>query len=235
MGSRSIIYNRIAAPDLLPQPAPVETSKAVEAAYVPTAEEMAAVERWQQMHQVTLFLSCTVYDDALTEVRVWHGQSETVFWTTINFHYLSQITHLETATTSYFILMGLGDSTREEFERQNSGLIERGYPELVRVWPNLTPSGESEFLITSDPASTPPEILQAIQDLHTHFDANREALMAGYTEREAERLAREEWLKANPPQPKDTTIEFFPIQSTHSATEAKVSAPNEDSNFQRTQ
>lgn len=217
LGPRSIIYNRVATPDLLPQQEPVKSPVAESIASVPTAEEIAAFERWQQMHHVTLFLSCTVYEDSLTEVHVWHEQSQISFWTTINFHYLSQITSLETEDTYYFLLMGLGDSTREEFDRNNAFLLDQGRPELVRVWPVLSPSSTSSKweIVSGDPA--PPEVIRAIEDLHNYFDANRNNLINQYTQREAERVARQAWQKANPPQPVDTVIEFFPIQSAAQA------------------
>jgi hypothetical protein len=53
----------------------------------------------------------------------------------------------------------------------------------------------------------------ALDELHRHFDANRADLIRGFEESEARRIAHEQWLRENPPQPKDTTISFFPIQS----------------------
>jgi len=226
MGSRSIIYNRVETPVLKPQPAAIEQPTVSVAEHVPTAEELAEMRRWEAMNHVSLLLSCTVYDNQLTEVRFRHGDSEVVFWSTINFNSLSQLMDLQIKDTYYNIFMAVGDSTKGEFDQQNAELLRTGRSDLVSIWPNgllksVHASGKSAWHITSK-GSIPPEALLAIEDLHSHFDANRDALIAQHAEREAARIAHERWIQENPPQPKDTVIQFFPIRSSHSPTEAKT-------------
>ena len=76
LGSRSIIYNRVETPPLLPQPAPAEKATAPTIEHVSTAEKLAEMWRWEAMNHVSLFLSCTVYDDRLTEVRFRHEDAD---------------------------------------------------------------------------------------------------------------------------------------------------------------
>lgn len=177
------------------------------------------------MNHVSLFLSCTVYDDRLTEVRFRHGDKDIVFWSTINFHYLSQLFDLQTKDTYYFIMMGIGDSTTEELLQQNAELRRMGRSDLLSTPPaDLLDASKTErqstWRVTSK-GTIPPEAQRAIADLHAHFDANRDALIAARAEREAAWAAHEQSLKDNPPQPKDTVIQFFPIQSDHSPTKAQ--------------
>ena len=231
LGPRSIIYNRVETPALLPQPAPAEKSTAPAVEPTPTAEELAEMQRWEVLNHVTLFLSCTVYDDQLTEVRFRHGDSDITFWSTVNFHYLSQLLDLQTKDTYYFIMMGIGDSTTEEVLQQSAELQRMGRLDLLSTPPAdlldaRKAQRQSTWRITSK-GPVPPEAQRAIEDLHAHFDANRDALIAARAEREAAWAAHEQWIKDNPPQPKDTVIQFFPIRSSHSPTEARVLAPTE--------
>lgn len=226
LGPRSIIYNRVETPVLKPQPVTVERTPALLADHIPTAEKLEEMRFWEALDYVGLFLSCTVYADQLTEVRFRQGESDIVFWSTINFNFLSQLFDLLTKDIYYSIFIAVGDSTTEEFNQQNAELLRMGRSDLLSTWPNdiqnSTGSAEkSAWRITSkDPVT--PEVLRSIEDLHTHFDANRDALIAKYAEREAARIVHEQWLKDNPPQPKDTIVQFFPIQSDHSTTEAKT-------------
>lgn len=226
LGPRSIIYNRVETPPLLPQPAPEERADSPNGEYLPTAEEMAEIRRWETMNHVSMFLSCTVYDDQLTEVRFRHEDADITFWSTINFHHLSQMFELQTKDTDYVLMMWVGDSTTEELQEQNTEFRKTGRSDFLSTPPAdlldvSRTGGRSTWRVTSDGA-IPPEAQRAIADIHAYFDANREALISDRAEREAACSAHEQWLKDNPPQPKDTVIQFFPIRSSHSPTEAQM-------------
>lgn len=231
LGPRSIIYNRVETPPLLPQPAPAERATAPTLEYTPTAEELAEMRRWEAVNHVSLFLSCTVYDDRLTEVRFRHEDADITFWSTINFHYLSQLIDLQTNDTYYSIMMGIGDSTTEELLQQNAELRRMGRSDLLSTPPadllNASKTQRNSSWRVTSKRPVPPEAQGAIADLHAHFDANRDTLIAARAEREAAWATHEQWLKDNPPQPKSTVIQFFPIRSSHSPTEARVLEPGE--------
>ena len=218
LGPRSIIYNRVATPVLKPTPMP--TPVVVAPDVVPTAAELEEMQRLESKRYAYAFLSCTVYDSRFTEVE-WYEDGRWVrFLTTINFHYLSQLSDFETPDSSYSIFMGLGDCSREEFDGWNQALVaESAFGFHSRPWPfgllqRQAQTGKSAWqLITAGPVSS--EVTQAIDDLHRYFDANRDKLVREYDESEAARLALEQWLKENPPQPKDSVVEFFPIRSRH--------------------
>lgn len=226
LGSRSIIYNRVETPVLKPQPTPAGGPSAPVAEYVPTAEELEEMRQWEALSQVSLFLTCTVYDGRWSEVSFRQGNSDVVFWSTVNFRYLSHLFDLQTEDTYYLLFMGIGDSTKEEFTQKHKEFLRNSSPDLVTsgLSTPLAPGSmapASSWHITSKRA-VPAEVLRTIEDLHSYFDENREVLIAQHAEREAARIAHEQWLKNNPPQPKDTIIQFFPIQSDHSPTEART-------------
>ena len=231
LGPRSIIYNRVETPPLLPQSGPEDRATAPTLEHTPTAEELAEMRRWEAMNHVSLFLSCTVYDDRLTEVRFRHEDADITFWSTINFHNLSQLFDLQTKDTYYFIMMGIGDSTTEELLQQNAELWRMGRSDLLSAPPadllDASKIGRQSTWRVTSKGTIPPEAQRTIADLHAYFDANRDALIAARAEREAAWVAHEQWIKDNPPQPKDTVIQFFPIRSNHSPTEARVLEPSE--------
>ena len=111
LGTRSIIYHRVETPILKPQPEPLATP-APTPAPIPSAEELAEQARWDAFPQMNLFMSCTVYNDALSQGSFHHEGVNVVFWSTINFHYLSQTYDLMTPDCYYYLFVTAGDSTK---------------------------------------------------------------------------------------------------------------------------
>lgn len=226
LGSRSIIYNRVETPVLKPQPVTAERPAAPVTEHVPTPAELEEIRRWESLNYVGLYLSCTVYDGQWTEVRFRHEDTDIIFWSTINFNYLSQLFDLLTEDTYYSLMVMVSDSTLKELDQQNAELRQSGQPVLTTTPPTdlLQPNAKTQksaWRIASK-APVPPEAQRAIEDLHAYFDANRQSLMDEYAARQAAQIAQEKWLKENPPQPQDTVIQFFPIQSDHSPTKAQT-------------
>lgn len=61
------------------------------------------------------------------------------------------------------------------------------------------------------------EALRALEEIHRYYDANYARLAREYEESETARIAHEEWQRQHPPMAKDTTINFFPIESAYRA------------------
>lgn len=226
LGSRSIIYHRVETPLLIPEPPSAGRQAAPVAERAVTQEELEEIQKWESLNYVSLFLSCTVYDGRWTEVRFRHENTDIIFWSTANFNYLSQMADVLTEDTYYSMMMMVVDSTLEDLAQQNAELRTSGQlSQLVTPPSDILQSDpkapKSEWRITSK-APVPAEAQRAIADLHAHYDANRETLIAEYEARQAARIAHEKWLRENPPQPQDTVIQFFPIQSDHSPTEAQT-------------
>lgn len=162
-----------------------------------------------------LFLSATVYDRRVTEVR-WSAQGRDYrAFSNIDFNYLAGAGEIETADTVYMLVMGLGNGTSEEVAAFNQNAAAQGWPLKTLPAPESFSQTRSEYRLTGETASTAvPEALAAMDALHSFFDANRTVLLENYAKREAERITREQWLKGNPPVPKDTVINFWPKKST---------------------
>lgn len=210
LGSRFITYNRVATPELKPIPLPTPFAAVTKFVEIPT---------WSAKRDAFAFLSCTIYDGQFTVVE-WQDDGQWVrFLSTINFHYLRGLLTLETATCDYSFFMMPGDSSREEFEEWRQFLARNSWGAFFPTWPfallrQQEQTGKSAWQrLSAEPVSS--EVLQAIEDLHRYFDANREGLIRSYEE--AVRLAQEKWLQENPPTPKNTVVEFFPIRSTQAS------------------
>ncbi|MEQ1933518.1 MAG: hypothetical protein ABL962_06530, partial [Fimbriimonadaceae bacterium] len=70
--------------------------------------------------------------------------------------------------------------------------------------------GGSRYVIISAPEKADGEAFRGIDDLHRYYDAHKDELIAEWKQNEADRIAREQWLKEHPPVPQDTVIQFWP-------------------------
>ena len=223
---RSIFYRRVAPPavPLAQPPVPVVAARSLSPA------ELAAAEARARKKSAVLLLSATVYDRRVTELHWQAGDRRCAAWSSIDFNVLAGHGEIETEDTVYWLIMGLGNETREsvadwnrfapEWERlaEEQGLGERW--ELKTV-PDLAkfPAGRSTYLLSGEaPADGS---LAALDALHRYYDANLVQLTADYAKREAERAARAQWLKEHPPVPKDTVINFWPKKSRYYPTTGK--------------
>jgi len=221
LGERSIIFNRVETPKLQPRPEPVVEKPREETAL--TSEEMELYRKWAEKEQVTLFLSTTVYDRQVTKVSWCRPEGEYVFWSSIDFNFLRPLFDFETPEVRYMVLLGIGDETTEEVKRWNAEVLRQKYPlewqwplpPLVSQIPGATASHSAYSMVKVPKEGADPTVIKTLDDLHQHFDLNRAELVRQFEESEARRIAREQWLKENPPQPKDTTINFFPIKSIY--------------------
>lgn len=207
LGTRSIFLNRVVPPVLpeLPPPPPP-----------PTAEQIAAAQaEWERLgpHKKyeILFLSATVYDRKVTEVRWFGRKGESKIFSNIDFNYLRGAGEFETEDTVYMLLMGIGDETSEQVEGFNQYAAEQGWPK--KSWkqipkPETFSPARSEYMVMED-AVPLEEDLAAMDALHVYFDTNKQRLIDGYNKLEVANAERAQWLKEHPPIPKDTIINFW--------------------------
>ena len=215
---RSAFYQRVAPPTAppprVPMPAPVAQPLSL-------AESAAAEARAKKISEV-LMISATVYDRQMTELRWRAGNREYHAWSNIDFNYLAGHSEIETEDSVYFLIMGLGNETRESVAEWNrfapevehlaaaeglSGQWEtKAVPDLAKF-----PAGRSTYLLIGDPPAD--DSLTALDALHRYYDANRLRLISDYAKREAARTARDQWLKEHPSAPQDTVIYFWPKKS----------------------
>lgn len=196
LGDRSVFYNRVKTPALKPQPKPVaQAPAAVEAE--PTAEELAELAAWNAKADFMLFLSCTVYDEAVTEIHWQHEGGDYAIWSGIDFNHLRGAAGFETERARFTLFLGIGDESSESANVTIPGV----------------PTGEYR-IVSFPPGGISPEVVLAMDELHAFYNQHQEQLRQAYELSEAKRLEQEAWDRANPPVPKDTVINYFPIRSS---------------------
>jgi len=193
---RKVIMQRVADPGLPdpPAPPPPKTKEELEA--------LRASPEWQELiakHKETklILLSATVVDAKATFLRWWHEGEEFQAWSNVNFNYLSGFAEFEDEKTRYAFIMAVGD-VRSDGDRRLAWLGTP--PDLGVDYPAFT-------LVKGDAGDS--EGLRLMESLHDLYENERETLVAAHEARLRARAEREAWLKANPPQPKDTVIQFW--------------------------
>ncbi len=161
---------------------------------------------------VTFFLSVTVYDRQVSELRWTDEAGSHCAFSNIDFNYIAGMDGFETPDAIYTLMMGIGNATRAERIEYNRSRSQgdlrkepqRPVPPLIAEFSVV----QSEYIVVEDEAS-PPDAFAPLDALHIYFDANKSRLMDEYSTREAANAERQRWLKAHPPIPKDIVINYW--------------------------
>ncbi|MEM0966558.1 MAG: hypothetical protein AAGJ81_10460 [Verrucomicrobiota bacterium] len=214
MGDRKVILNRVNPPNLPPR-APARAAT-VHSDPMTEAQINEWMEKMQAKPHRLLFLSATVIDRKLTKIRWWHEGQELKGWSNVDFNYLRGIGEFETEDAYYTVLIGLGNETTKDIQIRRKFAEERGLDldlQLTEI-PDLPPftKGQAEYFVISDQ----PDIIEndavfaAIDSIHAFYDQNKRELKIQYQRTEAINAAKKRYEAANPEQPKDTVIHFWP-------------------------
>ncbi len=206
-GDHAIILNRV-APPILPV-APTAVAVAVE----PVEPKIQPLLQ----RNVFVLLSATVYDREVTELR-WFEEGKTYHvYSNIDFNYITGIGQFETDDTAYLLILGIGNETRAAVAEAEKNAAAQGYVrDTLKSLPDIGqfPQDYSAYFVAEDSADEDGKAFAALDALHAYYDANRDQLQKAYQEREATRIEQERWLKAHPPVPQNTVINFWPAENT---------------------
>lgn len=194
---RKIIMQRVADPQLPdPPPPPAPATKE-------ELEALRASPEWQERidnHKESklILLSATVVDGRATFVRWYHEGEEYQAWSNVNFNHLSGFAEFESDRTRYAFIMAVGDIiTDKKHKLEWPGKP----PELGVDYPAFT-------LVKGDESKG--DALAMMIALHDLYENEQDKLVAAHKGRLRASAEREAWLRANPPQPQDTVIQFWP-------------------------
>ena len=208
-GGRTITIREIKPIALPPPPPPAEITISE-----PDAEFSQRLAEYREAHPKNelLFLGATVFrskdSPPRTLVRWWpQGERETItFWSTADFALIAGgINSFEdTAGDPHHMLMGWSNVDLDRMaELYAAKGREYDAPDLP-----FFPEGKATFEIAGESQPTAEELV-VIQSIHDIYNSELERLKTAYEGRERARIEREEYLKANPPQPKDITLNFW--------------------------
>lgn len=207
--NRKIIYNRIETPELKqesqkPAVAPV-------AAPAMSAQEEEELRIWEAKFQYSLCLSVTVYDGKVSELRWWEDGLENVVWSNINFMHFCPFWDLETTDAYYWLMVWGWETTTSEVLAMNAQA--KTSEQLTHLPPVTLPSFEKAGPKWQAASRLSEGAKRAMNDFHEYYRKHGGQMAGAYARQEADAKAQEEWLKAHPPIPQDTIINYFPIRS----------------------
>ena len=208
-GGRTITIWEIKPIALPPPPPPAEITPAE-----PDAEYSQRLSEYREAHPKNelLFLGATVFrsqdSPPRTLVRWWPqgGRGPITFWSSADFALIAGgiNSFMDTAGDTHHLLMGWGNV---DIERMTEIYAAAGREFEVPDMPEF-PEGNATLQIIGDLLPTDEERV-VIESLHDLYNSEMEELRTAYEGRERARIEREEYLKANPPQPKDITLNFW--------------------------
>jgi hypothetical protein len=207
-GGRTITVRQIKPIALPPPPVPVETTAAPL-----DAEFSQRLAEYRDAHPKSglLLLGATIYrskdSPPRTLVRFWPGgnRSPITFWSSADFALIAGgiQSFVDSASNTPQLMMSWGNIDIDHLSKLQAA---RGRDYEIPDVPDF-PDDKATFQITGNPPAA--EDLIVIQSLHDLYQAEHARLLTSYQGREQSRLIREAELKANPPQAKDITLNFW--------------------------
>jgi hypothetical protein len=171
------------------------------------------IERYQGTQLV--FLSASVHDHNRTFLRIYpngkHDGAVTA-WSNLDFNHFSGFSTfrvkdgIDGTLHDIALLMGIGNTDSQGLEElaKTSG-VEHDAP-VIPEMPDLAVGGPTFILVEGDAKSPAMDTLEQIHDLYRNEGARMEL---AYHAREKAQAERKAYLLANPPKPKDVTIQFW--------------------------
>lgn len=202
-GGRTITYNIVTPPPGLlaarPQPE-------VEIPVTPLSqEELEALQEQEQKPVLSLIVEGSAYSNGVTEFR-WHaGQKSYRAFSNVDFTLFSALTMLEGANSVYQFTFLVSRAT---------GTPPPSVPDSSQF-----SSSQAEYMAVADQehsidAQQEAAAFAPFDALHVYFDTAKEDLIAARAAAEAERAAKEQALRDNPPQPKNITVNIWVERGT---------------------
>jgi hypothetical protein len=204
-GGRDITIRRIKPIALPPPPAPAEPAAVSE-------EFTQRLAEYREAHPRSgmLFLGATVYrpkdGPPRSLVRYWpEGGREITFWSSANFALIAGgiQSFADREGHEHHIFMSWGTV---DIDRMTELLAANGRTYLTPEIPDF-PEGKATYQIIGQ--APPAKHLAAIQALHDIYHNDHTKLLTAYQGREQARIEREAYLKANPPQPQNITLNYW--------------------------
>lgn len=215
-----VTINRVVPPRLKAAPAGKPSGRKASRTW--TEEEWAAMIAAQPEHQ-SISLSVTVFGDEYSKI-LWReprdederrkAPEEFEIWSNVNLNYLRPISSFDRDNIVYSYMGFTSTITREDEARRRGYAKERGFDYESR-WqspPVRFTEGKAEYVVVeAEERRIPPELYEQMDALFTHYFENEARFKAEFLRSEALGKAREAYLKANPPEPKDVIINHWPI------------------------
>lgn len=163
-----------------------------------------------------IHLRAYVYDRSATEV-IWRDTDgkEWKIISNVDFNYLTGIGNFEDETYVWRTFMMVQDVDTAAERARVLLAASQGIDYSPRTAPDesLFRSTAPEYLVYAESKEDVPVALyEELDALHQYYYANKDRLVAEYERRKVLNEARQEWHKANPPESKDSVINFWKVK-----------------------
>jgi hypothetical protein len=215
-GGRTITVREIQPIALPPPPAPPPATVAMDPALLARLDEYRAAHPRNEF----LFLGATVYrsknSPPRTLVRYWPmaGSGSITFWSSADFALIAGgiNSFIDSAGEEHAIFMSWGSV---DIDRMIDLQAAHGHEYDAPEMPDFS-EGEATWQIIGNPPADPADLVP-IQSLHDLYNREHDRLLTAYQGRERARIAREADLLANPPKPKNITLNYWRTETPAAA------------------
>ncbi len=160
-------------------------------------------------------MTATVYDHQITAVTVNQENGSFKAYSDIDFTYLSGIQICETDDSTYSFFLVVDNQDSSALDPNGPQAAELAQARLVLpVLQNMPAGTASQYGAAAGTADSNPDAIAALDVLHAYYDAASAQLIQAYQQRVAAAAQAALQASQNPPVPKDTTVNFWPIKST---------------------
>ena len=214
-GRINITVQRVKDPGLPDPPPPLPQLPPDDATVQARLQELTA-----KYHKTQLaFVSATVYDHNRTYFRCYPNgaaKHEICGWSNLDFNHFSGFASFEAkgtdeTTRQYGMLMGIGnENTRKMAAWMAEHDREYKIPDCPQL-PDFSATGPAFVLTQADPDDT--EAMELVQGMHNLYKAEGAKMEVAYKARVKAYEERKAYLLANPPKPKDVSIQFWKRES----------------------
>jgi hypothetical protein len=210
-GDINVTFQLVKDPGL-PDPPPLPPLPPDDPAVLARMAEFSAKYRETQL----VFVSATVYDHSRTYLRCYPNgggdRKEICGWSNLDFNHFCgfatyQVKGGDGETRQYGLLMGLGnENTKQRAEFLAEHDREYKVPEIPQL-PDLSTSGPAFVITEGDTADK--EAIELVEGMHNLYRVEGARMEEAYLARIKAHEERKAFLLANPPKPKDVTIQFW--------------------------
>lgn len=177
---------------------------------------VAYIEAQQVLIAEQISMGANVYGDEYSEIT-WRDtelRQEFMVWTNVSLNYLRPISTIQTEQYHYMYFGFIVPYTREGEQTRIEFAAERGF-EVESRWkkpPVEFPEDRYEYVVMADGADVPEKLYRQLDAVLGYYVAHKEELEIEHENARTLEAAREKYMRKNPPQAKETLINFWNIE-----------------------
>lgn len=199
-GDHKVIFERVVPPEIEPTPALSPTEG------ITTTDVTASTATFQPEKPVySLAVSGTIYDHAISELR-WNSDGAAYqAFSNVDFNHLRSAASFATPEASFSFLLIMDNQPWGAYPDPAEG---------ARIKAELDQLTEPGYVVFAQPGRRfNDEAFVALEALLAYYEDNAKELAVIYENTVALQAARERYEAANPKQPEDVIIKFWPIDA----------------------